>query len=328
MPTTTRRTRISQYWHPVAAVDDITDQPQRLELLGRGLVAFRDEQGVAVLNDVCIHRGAALSKGWIENGRLTCPFHGWQYDRAGACQRIPALPQGAAIPRAARVRAFQVAERYGLVWVALEEPIAPIPSYPDGADTNPEFQRFDVGELVWQTSAGRAVENSMDISHFPYVHPYILGDPELPQPPVYDVQPYDEGIWYRTPREGYVPAGQERPDGFTEYRHAFPFSMFLTNSDAAGRASVLGVFYSPVAAKVTRAWRIVFRNFQPGLDRADEITRILHVLDQDREALESVRPEEIPVSLREELHLKVPDAASIAFRRWIETVDMLDLAPV
>ena len=323
-----RETRITQYWHPVAAVADVTDQPQRFTLLGRGLVAFRDEQGVAVLNDVCIHRGAALSKGWIENGRLTCAFHGWQYDRAGVCQRIPALPAEAAIPRAARVPAFQVVERYGLVWVALEDPVAPLPAYPYGEDSDAAFTRNELGKLVWQTSAGRAVENSMDISHFPYVHPFILGDPQQPRPPVYEVRPSEQGILYRTEREGYVPEGQQRKAGHTEYHHAFPFCMFLKNDEGDGRSSTVGVFYSPTAAKVTTAWRILYRNYAPRLDREEEIERIMGVLDQDREALESVRPEEIPVSLREELHLKVPDAASIAFRRWIESVDMLDLAPV
>lgn len=323
-----RVTRISQYWHPIAASDEITDQPQRYVLLGRPLVAFRDAAGVAVLNDLCIHRGAALSKGWLEEGKLTCPFHGWQYNRDGTCVRIPALGAGAAIPRAARIPAYHVAEKYGIVWVALEDPVAPIPSYPQGEDTNPDFQRFFVAKLVWNTSAGRAVENSVDISHFPYVHPGILGDPEHPETPHYELHTYAEGVWYRTHREGYVPPGQPRPGGFTEYRHAFPFSMFLTNADDDGRVSCLGVFYSPTGPKVTTSFRVVYRNFAPSVEREDEVMAIMHVLDQDREVLETVRPEEIPTSLREELHIRVPDAASIAFRRWIETVDMLDLAPI
>ncbi len=323
-----KATRITQYWHAIATSEEITEQPQRLTLLGRHLAVFRDEQGVIALNDVCIHRGAALSRGWIEDGRLTCPFHGWQYDREGMCKRIPALSRDAPIPRAARVPSFHTAERYGLVFVALEDPIAPIPSYPCGEDTNPEYQRFFVAKLVWNTSAGRAVENSVDVSHFPYVHAHILGDPEHPEVPHFDVHDYPEGVWYRTPREGYVPEGQERPGGFTEYRHAFPFSMFLTNAEEDGHISCLGVFYSPTGPKTTTAFRVVYRNYQPALDREDEIDRILQVLDQDRDVLESVRPEEIPISLREELHIKAPDAASIAFRRWIEDVDMLDLAPV
>ena len=62
---TQHTTRITEYWHPIATVDEITDEPQRFVLLGRPLVVYRDAAGIAVLNDLCIHRGAPLSKGWI-----------------------------------------------------------------------------------------------------------------------------------------------------------------------------------------------------------------------------------------------------------------------
>lgn len=91
---------------------------------------------------------------------------------------------------------------------------------------------------------------------------------------------------------------------------------------------MLGVFYSPTGPKVTRFFRVVYRNFQPTVDREDEVMSIMRVLDQDRDILEQIRREEIPVSLRDELHIKAPDAASIAFRKWIELVDMLDLTPM
>jgi hypothetical protein len=44
------------------------------------------------------------------------------------------------------------------------------------------------------------------------------------------------------------------------------------------------------------------------------------VMEQDRRIIESQRPEEIPVDLREELHLKVPDAPTIAFRRVLNRI--------
>ena len=50
-----------------------------------------------MLKDLCIHRGAALSLGWAREGRIVCPYHGWEYDRSGACVRIPSLPEDAAI---------------------------------------------------------------------------------------------------------------------------------------------------------------------------------------------------------------------------------------
>jgi hypothetical protein len=46
-------------------------------------------------------------------------------------------------------------------------------------------------------------------------------------------------------------------------------------------------------------------------------------MEQDRAVVESQRPEQLPVDLREELHIKVPDAASILYRRLLS-----DLAKV
>jgi len=67
-------------------------------MLGEPIVAFRDEQGVAAFKDLCIHRGTALSLGYITDGHLTWLYHGWEYDRSGACVHIPSLPEGSSIP--------------------------------------------------------------------------------------------------------------------------------------------------------------------------------------------------------------------------------------
>jgi hypothetical protein len=45
------------------------------------------------------------------------------------------------------------------------------------------------------------------------------------------------------------------------------------------------------------------------------------IMDQDRVIVESQRPEEIPTDLKEELHLKVPDASGIAYRRLLAEID-------
>jgi hypothetical protein len=44
------------------------------------------------------------------------------------------------------------------------------------------------------------------------------------------------------------------------------------------------------------------------------------IMEQDRVVVERQRPERIPVDLKEELHLKVPDASGIAFRRMPGTI--------
>jgi phenylpropionate dioxygenase-like ring-hydroxylating dioxygenase large terminal subunit len=135
--TAARTTTLANYWHPIAHSDDVTEQPTRFELLGEKICAFRTDAGVSAFKDLCIHRGTALSLGWVTDGRITCAYHGWQYDAAGKCVKIPSLPEGSTIPRKARAIAYRAEERYGLVWVAMDEPIAPIPAFPHDDGTIP-----------------------------------------------------------------------------------------------------------------------------------------------------------------------------------------------
>src|SRR5215467_12434060 len=94
---------LANFWHPIATSASLTEQPQSYSLLGEKIVAYRDKEGPVAFKDLCIHRGVPLSLGSIKDGRLTCAYHGWQYDRTGGCVHIPALPAGASIPRRARI---------------------------------------------------------------------------------------------------------------------------------------------------------------------------------------------------------------------------------
>jgi nitrite reductase (NADH) small subunit len=34
----------------------------------------------SAMDNVCLHQGGPLGQGMIENGKVVCPWHGWQYD--------------------------------------------------------------------------------------------------------------------------------------------------------------------------------------------------------------------------------------------------------
>jgi len=55
-------------------------------------------------------------------------------------------------------------------------------------------------------------------------------------------------------------------------------------------------------------------------DRAAVVENARTIFEQDRRIIESQRPEEIPTDLRDELHLKVPDASGIAYRRLLSGI--------
>jgi vanillate O-demethylase monooxygenase subunit len=135
-------------------------------------------------------------------------------------------------------------------------------------------------------------------------------------------------VSFRTGRFRYSGPGQAPAAGWAEYTHDFPFTEHLKivepgqNSDDEV-VTVLSAFHSPTAEKRTRIWRLAHKNGPFTAEEDAQIDLFMEILEQDRLIAEAVRPEMIPADLRAELHLKVPDAQSVAFRRWLSDVDML-----
>src|SRR5271154_7233804 len=118
-------------WHVVGRSSAIaTEEPRPARLLGRDLVLWRSEHGLHAWRDLCVHRGAKLSGGRIQDGCLACPYHGWHYDASGQCVLIPAHPSQPP-PARAHATTYHVAERDGLIWVCLGTPKNEIPFFPE-----------------------------------------------------------------------------------------------------------------------------------------------------------------------------------------------------
>lgn len=86
---------------------------------GRELVLWRSQQGIAqAWENRCPHRSVRLSMGQVLGNRLSCAYHGWQFEAGtGACVAIPAHPEMAA-PGNVRVYTWQAFEHQGMVWVS------------------------------------------------------------------------------------------------------------------------------------------------------------------------------------------------------------------
>ena len=306
---------LRHYWYPVAASDEVGDTPFATSLLDESLVLFRAGQHAVAFRDLCVHRGTPLSLGWVAGEKLVCGYHGWEYRADGACVRIPSLPPERGIPAKARAIAYPATERYGLVWVCLGAPAAPIPEFPEVED--PGFRTFLNRFPVWQTSGARMIENFMDIAHFPWVHPGLLGDPDAPEVPAYSIEHRDGEMRYRgimqVPEEGVFRGAVEE----YEYRIVLPFSGQFTRKLSGGRRFVITLAVQPVSAKQLRRFQLVSRNYD--FDKADDSYRpfIAEINEQDRRVIESQRPEELPLDLSAELHLKGPDSAAVEYRRML-----------
>ena len=105
--------------------------PLRVRLLGEDFVAFRDSEGnVGVLEELCMHRGASLALGRVEEGGIRCLYHGWKFSAAGA---VLETPNNADANYRARMKApaFPVREEGGLVW-----------AYVGPKEQQPAFSRY------------------------------------------------------------------------------------------------------------------------------------------------------------------------------------------
>lgn len=224
---------LASFWHPVAYAHAVRDDhPVAARLLDIDLVVYRSANGVTVARDQCPHRGTRLSAGCMVSGQLVCPMHGLHFDAAGTCQRIPAIPGVASrIPEKLSLKPFQVVERYGLVWVLMNDnAINPLPDWPITEDAS---RNAFVPATVWRCSAPRHVENFNDVAHFPWVHSQSFGGDADAAIPPYAVESIGHALRFELP---YTENFNRFPDGVEgstrdvvyKYELTFPFSTLIT----------------------------------------------------------------------------------------------------
>ena len=129
--------RLSFCWHPVTYSHKLKDdKPFGTILLNKPLVIWRTSDGKPhAMKDQCIHRGTALSLGWIKDDCLVCPYHAWHYDKEGSCVLIPQA-KDIIIPDKAKTSKYHCTEKFGLIWVALKKPEFNFPVVPEFNSTN------------------------------------------------------------------------------------------------------------------------------------------------------------------------------------------------
>jgi phenylpropionate dioxygenase-like ring-hydroxylating dioxygenase large terminal subunit len=318
----------ARYWHPIARSRDVTDRPRRYMLLGEPLVAFRTSDGLGVLKDLCIHRGAQLSMGWVKDDLITCPYHGFQYDVTGRCRRIPSIPADRGVPKKVNAIGYPSQEAYGLIWVALADPVAPIPPWPEWDD--PEWRITEPWGYSWKASAGRIKENFLDIAHFPFVHPGLLSDPDdtLVEPYHQTLEATPHGLTFYV--DQHEPAAPDTDQGETirlTYSSYMPFNCHLFKQSARGDTHV-PIWLCPTSAAQTEVFCTVIRNVDPEPEKDAEYIHVVATAAlEDQRIVESQRPELLPLDLAEEMHIKVPDAAGVMYRRLLRAFEEGSFTP-
>ena len=167
---------IRNQWYGILDAKEIKGyKPVGVTRLGEKLVLWRSKDGnLNCVYDQCCHRGASLSAGTVVHDTIRCPFHGFAYDASGKVVLIPANGSVALVPDRYRVHAYQVVEKYGIIWLW----------YGDAADAVPEipffrelWEGFSYGGFseTWPVHYTRAIENQLDVVHLPFVHTNSIG---------------------------------------------------------------------------------------------------------------------------------------------------------
>ncbi len=322
-------------WHPVARAAEVADRPRRVVLLGEPWVLVRAGGRVRAFADRCPHRFAPLSLGACDGTTLRCAYHGWRFDGEGRCVEIPALGPGAALPpRAQLAAAHDVTERHGMVFLAPEEPSAPLGAVPEADD--PAFLAGDLPVVTARASAGLLADNFLDMAHFPFVHAATFGAEEPVVPPIAVAR---DGLSFTAVSEhefanredpavaaGVRPLLQRRR---VTYRVDAPFHLVLRLDFLdAGGTNVIGFFLQPETEVSCRIYCTLWRDDLEGdAGRMQEAVAFEQVvLDEDLAVQQAYDTLALPLDPTAEVHTKA-DRATLELRRMLASFAAAASAP-
>jgi phenylpropionate dioxygenase-like ring-hydroxylating dioxygenase large terminal subunit len=323
----TKQKVLRRFWYATVPLDKLADGPKPFTLLGENIVLFVDEVGKpAALLDRCCHRTAKLSKGWCRDGHIVCGYHGWEYDRTGKLVNVPQFPFEQPIPEA-QATAFHCEERYGYVWVALDDPLKAIPDLPEERD--PGYRRIHQFDDRWNTAPLRMMENSFDNAHFSFVHRGTFGQADQPKPEGYEIIETDDGfraestVTIKNPPVAFRVTGTTEPITKRHMRNAWylPFCRRLDIEYPSGLRHIIFNSATPIDDGSIQLVQILFRN-----DREEDcstqelIDWDAVIIAEDRDILESTDPDAV-VDMSRKLEMHMPsDRPGMIMRRRLHAL--------
>ncbi|MBN1955930.1 MAG: aromatic ring-hydroxylating dioxygenase subunit alpha [Anaerolineae bacterium] len=316
---------IPDQWYVVASSDQIKNSPVGVTRMGEKLVFWRDGAGqVSCLRDRCVHRGVRLSAGKVlDNHRLQCPFHGFEYDVSGVVTRIPANGKNTPVPERFRVHGYPTHEAHGFIWIWWgEEPpqdLQPPRFFDDLGDG------FSYGQVIdpWDAHYSRVIENQLDVAHLPFVHYNTIGrgNRALVDGPIVEWVDQEQFMFYVYNRvdDGTPPRRPDHmpsPDPERDFHLAFIFPNLWQNY-IGDDVRVMAAFV-PVDDEHTLLYLRFYQRFMRlpllrGLLNRLAMPFNRHVAHQDRRVVVTQHPK--PSALRMDEQLIQADRPIVEYRR-------------
>jgi phenylpropionate dioxygenase-like ring-hydroxylating dioxygenase large terminal subunit len=162
-----------RYWIPALLSEELLEAdgpPVRVRLLGEDLVAFRDTEGVVgIVAAYCPHRRAPMFFGRNEECGLRCVYHGWKFDRNGACVDMPSEPPDSLFKTKVTIDAYPTWEGGGMVWIYMG-PLELKPAPPDHELVRAPANHRHVSKLFEDCNYLQALEGGIDPTHATILH--------------------------------------------------------------------------------------------------------------------------------------------------------------
>jgi 5,5'-dehydrodivanillate O-demethylase len=175
-----------RFWHPVAAVGELTAAPvQAVTLLGEQLALFRADDGsYGLVAERCPHRGASLACAMTDGGGIRCAYHGWKFDKTGQCVDTPAESPESKLRERIKIDGYPVEEMAGMLWAYLGP--LPAPLLPRYEHLVRDIYQWDIGISRLPCNWLQVAENTLDPIHIEYLHMKYTNwaRAQLGQPPV------------------------------------------------------------------------------------------------------------------------------------------------
>lgn len=282
-------------WHPIAAIDELsTGEVHRTTLLGESLDYGIDHatNGYRQDDSTAVAAGAGV-RVW----------------RSADTDRTP-LPVQCA---------------YMYVWVCLGTPEHELFEIPEFAEA--DRRNVHAGTIGVHVSAPRAVENFLDMGHFPFVHTDVLGAEPHTEVADYEVHidPVTNDVWatecvFYQPRAATTSTEGQMSDYLYRVPHPYCVVLYKTTPLDAERMDVIALFCQPVSQDRIRAHLFLslldptnteaaIRKFQQG------------IFGQDKPILENQFPKRLPLDPRAETPIRA-DKSAIAYRRWLSDMGL------
>ncbi|XP_022875886.1 chlorophyllide a oxygenase, chloroplastic-like [Olea europaea var. sylvestris] len=164
-PVQSYHARLKNFWYPVAFSADLKDDTMvPIDCFEEPWVIFRGKDGKpGCVQNTCAHRACPLHLGSVNEGRIQCPYHGWEYSTDGKCEKMPSTRL-----LNIKIRALPCLEQEGMIWIwpGDDPPTANLPSLLPPS----EFQIHAEIVMELPVEHGLLLDNLLDLAHAPFTH--------------------------------------------------------------------------------------------------------------------------------------------------------------